>query len=71
MESLSPWKKSNFGMNNSVKSSSIFKPSYHLYSSAYELEYSYNHDIGTSIYFVCYDLNIFDFKFNHSYDLYE
>jgi hypothetical protein len=40
LESLSPWKKSNFG--NSMKSSSIFKFSYHLYSSAYELEYSFH-----------------------------
>ena len=29
-------------MNNTMKSSSIFKLSYHLYSSAYELEYSFH-----------------------------
>ena len=42
MESLSPWKNSNFGMNNTMKSSSIVMLSYHLYSSAYELEYSFH-----------------------------
>ena len=35
-------RKSNFGMNNTMKSSSIFILSYHLYSSAYELEYSFH-----------------------------
>ena len=39
LESLSPWKKKNLGMNI-VKSSSKALLSYHLYSSAYELEYS-------------------------------
>jgi len=36
---LGPWKKRNLGMN-SMKSSSKVLLSYHLYSSAYELEYS-------------------------------
>jgi hypothetical protein len=40
LESLSPWKKSYFGMNITMKSSSKFKFSYHSYSSAYELDYS-------------------------------
>ena len=29
-------------MNNTMKSSSIFKLSYHLYSNAYKLEYSFH-----------------------------
>ena len=39
-ELVSLEEKSNFGMNNTMKSSSIFMLSYPLYSSAYELEYS-------------------------------
>ena len=31
----------------------------------------YNHDIWTSIQFVCHDLNMFNFMLNHSQDLYE
>ena len=41
MESLAPWKKSNFGMNTK-KSSSIALFSYLQCSSAYELDYSFN-----------------------------
>ena len=54
MESLSRWKKSNFGMNNTMKSSSIFMLSYHLYSSAYELEYSFH--VIIMIYELAYSL---------------
>ena len=48
--------------------------SYHLYSSAYELEYSFHviimiYELAYS--FLCYDLNMFNFELNHSYDLYE
>ena len=41
-ELVSLEEKSNFGMNNTMKSSSIFKLSYYLYSNAYELEYSFH-----------------------------
>ena len=41
-------------MNNTMKSSSIFKLSYHLYSSAYELEYIF--DVIIMIYELAYSL---------------
>ena len=41
-------------MNNTMKSYSIFKLSYHLYSSAYELEYSFH--IIIMIYELAYSL---------------
>ena len=41
-------------MNNTMKSYSIFKPSYHLYSSAYELEYSFH--VIIMIYKLAYSL---------------
>jgi hypothetical protein len=56
LESLSPWKKSYFGMNNTMKSSSIFKFSYHSYSSAYELEYSFH--VIIMIYELAYSLDV-------------
>ena len=73
MESMSPWNKSNFGMNNTMKSSSIVMLSYHLYSSAYELEYSFHvvMMIYELAYSLCYDLNMSNFMLNHSYELYE
>jgi hypothetical protein len=56
LESLSPWKKELLGMNT-MKSSSIFKFSYHSYSSAYELEYSCFHVI-ILIYELVYSLYV-------------
>ena len=47
----------HFGMNNTMKSSSIVMLSYHVYSSAYELEYSYDHVI-IMIYELVYNLYI-------------
>ena len=41
-------------MNNTMKSSSIFMLSYHLYSSAYELEYSFH--VIIMIYELAYSL---------------
>jgi hypothetical protein len=41
-------------MNNSIKSSSIFKLSYHLYSSAYELKYIFH--VIIMIYELAYSL---------------
>ena len=41
-------------MNNTMKSSSIFMLSYHLYSSAYELEYSFH--VIIMIYKLAYSL---------------
>jgi hypothetical protein len=41
-------------MNNSMKSSSIFKISYNLYSSAYELEYNFH--VIIMIYELAYSL---------------
>ena len=60
-------------MNNTMKSSSIVILSYHLYSSAYELEYSclVIIMIYELAYSLCYDLNMFNFMLNHKYDLYE
>ena len=43
-------------MNNTMKSSSIFKLSYHLYSSAYELEYSFH--VMIMIYELAYSLRV-------------
>ena len=57
-------------MNNIMKSSSIVMLSYHLYSSAYELEYSFH--IIIMIYELAYsDLNMSNFMLNHAYELYE
>ena len=44
----------HFGMNNTMKSSSIVMLSYHLYSSAYELEYSFH--VIIMIYELAYSL---------------
>jgi hypothetical protein len=57
LESLSPWKKELLGVINTMKSSSIFKFSYLLYSNAYELEYSCIHVIIT-IYELAYSLYV-------------
>ena len=45
--------------------------SYHLYSSAYELEYSFH--VIIMIYELAYSLciNMSNFMLNHSYELYE
>ena len=47
--------------------------SYHLCSSAYELEYSFHvvMMIYELAYSLCYDLNMSNFMLNHSYELYE
>jgi hypothetical protein len=57
LESLSPWKRELLGIINTMKSSSIFKFSYLLYSNAYELEYSCIHVIIT-IYELAYSLYV-------------
>jgi hypothetical protein len=56
LESLSPWKKSYFGMNNTMKSSAKLLLTYHTYSSAYELEYSFH--VIIMIYELAYSLDI-------------
>jgi hypothetical protein len=56
LDSLSPWKKSYFGMNNTMKSSTQFLLTYHTYSSAYELEYSFH--VIIMIYELAYSLDI-------------
>jgi hypothetical protein len=61
----------NLGMNTMNGSSKVLL-SYHLYSSEYELEYSclVIIMIYELAYSLCYDLNMFNFVLNHSYDLY-
>ena len=54
MESLSPWKNCNFGMNNTMKSSSIALFSYYQYSKSYELDYSFH--VIIMIYELAYSL---------------
>ena len=51
---LVPLEEEHFGMNNSMKSSSIVMLSYHLYSSAYELDYSFH--VIIMIYELAYSL---------------